>query len=394
MRITIALCIFLLLAYFSQSCVSPYEPPVDTYENTLVVEAQLTDVQPYAYVKLSRTIPLTGPLVVNPVGNAMVWLEDEAENRTELERARLGEYQSNALKPEVGVRYRLHIELEGGDEVVSTWMEFKAAPEIDSLRTFYGQRPLPGGEVDEGVVVALDAFDPTNSTRYYRWEWEETWLYVVPFAGFDSLALQPVRPVPYKSGRPDSCWRTLASPNILIGTTEAFTEDRVTGEEVHFVSQSSNRLHERYSLLVRQFAMGEAEYQYWQQLQAVSEDVGSLYAPTPQRVRGNLILNNDPDLPLEGYFSVGGAAEKRIFFSRKDFPEIRTNRGFIPCDFETFRFAAFDEYRVLVFVANRGYVFSDTLRDIAGTPIGINLVEGRCGDCRKSGGSIQRPDFW
>ena len=91
------------------------------------------------------------------------------------------------------------------------------------------------------------------------------------------------------------------------------TEDRVARLPLHFISNESDRLAERYSILVNQYSLNEDEYNYWEKLQNISEEVGSLYDITPSSIPGNIFCIEDPAEQVLGYFSVSAKTSKRTY---------------------------------------------------------------------------------
>ena len=66
-------------------------------------------------------------------------------------------------------------------------------------------------------------------------------------------------------------------------------------------------------MLVKQYSLNKEEYLYWEQLQKLSEKVGSLYDIIPSSVTNNVYCVDDPNEKVLGYFSVSAISSKRIF---------------------------------------------------------------------------------
>jgi len=64
---------------------------------------------------------------------------------------------------------------------------------------------------------------------------------------------------------------------------------------------------------VNQYSLNEDEYIYWEKLQNISEEVGSLYDITPSSISGNIFCIEDPAEQVLGYFSVSAKTSKRIY---------------------------------------------------------------------------------
>jgi hypothetical protein len=177
-------------------------------------------------------------------------------------------------------------------------MELKPVPPIDSV--YYEKKtirmPVIGSKPDEGAQVYLDTHDPDNECRFYRWEFNETWEFRLPFD------------VPK-----NRCWLSYNSGVINVKSTSALAEDRVSRFPVNFISNSSDRLKVKYSMLVNQYSLTEEEFTYWDKVQKVTEQVGGLYDIIPSSIPSNLWCVEDPSEPVLGYFSVSAVKSKRIF---------------------------------------------------------------------------------
>ena len=77
-----------------------------------------------------------------------------------------GIYTSPNLNLVLNQEYRLRITTSNGKEYLSDYVIAKKTPLIDSL----GFR-----QEDKGVQVYVNAHDDSNNTRYYRWDFDETW---------------------------------------------------------------------------------------------------------------------------------------------------------------------------------------------------------------------------
>jgi hypothetical protein len=202
----------------------------------------------------------------------------------------------------VGRKYTLHINTNNSTanhySYESLPMEMKAAPPIDSL--YYEKVTLKEKDQHsgpwEGCQIFLDTQDPGGSCRYYRWDYTETWKFHLPYY------------VPNQT-----CWITNSSTDIIVKSTSALAIDRISRLPVKFISNESDRLSVRYSILVNQYSVGEDEYSYWDKLQNISQDVGSLYDITPATIPGNIFCVEDPSEQVLGYFSVSAKTSKRIY---------------------------------------------------------------------------------
>jgi hypothetical protein len=89
--------------------------------------------------------------------------------------------------------------------------------------------------------------------------------------------------------------------------------DLVKKFPIRFVTNETDRLKVKYSILLNQYSLNEREYAYWDKLKSMTRDVGSLYDITPSSIPNNLYCIQDPTVEALGFFSVSARKSKRIF---------------------------------------------------------------------------------
>lgn len=295
--------ILLILLVTAGSCITKFIPETSSDISNLVVEGLITDQPGTSTVKLSKTVPLDERYSKRPLRGCSVSILDDEGNVFRLEENQPGTYVTDSAEflGIVGRRYQLNIvvydqELSGTYESVP--VEMKAVPPIDSLYFDKVTLKLRSDNLPQaqGCQIWLDTHDPESGCRYYRWTFTETWEILIPY--------------PVENYR---CWATENSGTIKIKTTTSIAEDRVSRYPLHFVSNETDRLDNRYSLEVRQYSLSEDEFDYWSRLKSISEETGSLYDITPATITGNMYKADDPYVQVLGFFSVSAVKSKRIF---------------------------------------------------------------------------------
>ena len=174
----------------------------------------------------------------------------------------------------------------------------KAVPPIDSI--YYEKKTLVEGDnstnKQEGCQILLNTHDPANQCKYFRWEYTETWKFIIPYSVKNQV-----------------CWISSNSDIINIKSTVVLSDDKIIRYPLNFVSNLSDRLRVKYSILVNQYSLNEDEYLYWEKLQNIGEQVGGLYDIIPSSVPSNVFSLADPNEKVLGYFSVSAITSKRIF---------------------------------------------------------------------------------
>ena len=291
---------FLLLI---NSCIVQFIPETDEDKELLVVEGLITD-QPGTYtVKLSKSLPLGRKNVAKPVKGCIVKISDDQGQFYSLKETVAGTYVTDPAKfqGKIGRRYTLHINTNiayNNLNYESFPMELKPVPPIDSL--YYEKKTIRErneiSQAVEGCQVYLNTHDPANYCKFYRWEYSETWEFRLPYDVTNRI-----------------CWISNNSGRINIKNTSVLEEDRINRYPLNFISNQTDRLKVKYSMLVNQYSLNEDEYLYWEKLQNISEQVGGLYDITPAAIPSNVYCLEDPNEKVLGYFSVSAVSSKRIF---------------------------------------------------------------------------------
>jgi hypothetical protein len=294
------------------------------------------------------------------------------------------------------------IQTQAGEAYESKWMRLNASPAIDSISYQFEQKFTPSGTF-QGLQFYLNTGekDPENPARYFRWQWEETWKYSVPFpANFDYLGNNQLG---FKAAR-DICYLSENSSSINIGAMPESLQGGLADHPLLFINTLDSRLQMRYSLLLRQLAMEEEEYLFWKVIKESTENVGSLFDRQPQSKTGNMRNVNDETEKVLGYFSTSAVVEKRIFLNGAEaLPRgIPIDQGYLLGCFGTmdtiFTNTGLTQSELDQEVFNSiqsGRVFYNLLQSGIGPFIeGYLLTTPRCSDCTVQGGKLEKPDFW
>ena len=296
-----------LLILIISGCISQFVPEIDEDPNLLVVEGLISD-QPEVYtIKLSKSMPLGKKTTIRPLKGCTVTIRD---NNGQIyfapESSTAGTYLTTpgTFRGVVGLQYTLHINTNNSTSnhysYESQPMVMPAVPPIDSL--FYEkvliQEKTEYSSAKEGSQVYLNTHDPQGFCKFYRWDYTETWKFRLPY----NVTNQ-------------TCWITSNSNDINVKSVSVLTQNKISRYPLKFISNETDRLAVRYSILVNQYSLNEDEYTYWEKLQSISEEVGSLYDITPSSIPGNIFCIEDPGEQVLGYFSVSAKTSKRIFIA-------------------------------------------------------------------------------
>jgi len=183
-----------------------------------------------------------------------------------------------------------------------------------------------------GLNIRLSTHDPANATRFYRWDYAETWeinpIYR-PQVEYRAGTLDfPDISVPY----PTKCWGMAPSTTVLLSNTTPLSQDVVTDRLLRLLPPSSERLNTRYSILVQQYALTREEFEYWELLRKNTESIGSLFDAQPVQLTGNVHCLSAPAEPALGFVGAHSVVEKRLFVARRELPQAwLTPTGYEAC---------------------------------------------------------------
>jgi hypothetical protein len=363
-----------LLVLLAGGCVDPYRPAEISAPGSYLVVNGFFNSEPgtTTTILLSRTQNLTDTKTPTAETKAKVTIESAHNTIYTLTEGASGTYSLSGTTPQSGETYRLHIRTVGGTDYYSDYVPVVKTPAIDSV----------GWYVDnEALQIHVNTHDPLNNTHYYRWEFDETWEYTSAF--YSSYVYDPkTRQILSRTEDIFHCWGSANSKNIMLASTARLSKDIVSKFPLISITGSSLKLQSKYSILVRQYALSQAGYEYYDQLAKLTQNIGSLFDPQPTQITGNIRSSTNPADLVLGFFRIGTVTSKRIFIKRSQIPLWATTTGYEYC---------YDEIDTL------------GLADIQDKQPGIITLylPGRyltnpidCLDCRIRGGVTKKPDFW
>ncbi|EOR96546.1 hypothetical protein ADIARSV_0275 [Arcticibacter svalbardensis MN12-7] len=382
-KIYIGLCLSVVMLLLFQ-CKEAYDPEiVSTDLNYLVVEGFLNG-NGQTSIKLSRTRS-NASTAKSPELGAKVVIEADNSNRVILTEGADGNYTTNAVFSSA-LKYKLLIHTSAGKDYTSEFVSLLKTPAIDSL---------PWKRVNQGVQIYVNTHDAENKTKYYRWEFKETWIIIPTFYSSlkivrldkpneDGLSFEIVNRTS-ADALPLACWQNELSTNIRIGSSSKLVADVINLAPVSFIPYSSWKLDRRYSILVKQYALTAAGFEYWENMKKNTEGLGSIFDPQPSEVKGNLMCVTDPNEPVIGYFDASTLEEKRLYISSGQVPDWRYRTG---CESISVKnnpdsLQTIFPYYIPLFYQ---YDLGNNIDRYTGAP-------PECVDCRLKGSAI-KPDFW
>ncbi len=292
------------------SCKKPYAPPaIASSGSYLVVEGVINSGSDSTIIKLSKTVKISNATAINPVIGAAVAVQSDQNVVFPLTENSQGSYVSAGLNLNSSHTYRLSVKTSN-EQYYSDYVPVLNSPPIDSISFKI---------IDTGLTVYSATHDPSNTIKYYRWDYQETWIIHPPLStGFISNGDTVLTRT--QSQQVYTCWRTDTSSTIVLGSSAKLANDVIVDNPVIFLASSSAKIANEYSILVRQYALTADAYTFWTNLKKNTEQLGSIFDAQPSQINGNIHSASNPSEPVIGYISVGSTASQRIFITEQQLP--------------------------------------------------------------------------
>jgi hypothetical protein len=385
---------FIFCALLFSSCTEQYVLQSNTFEDILVVNGIITNELRLQEIKITRTYRLEQDKPIFEKG-ANVYITDNDNIVYEFEEDTDSYVSTSAFKAIPGKTYQLNIITKDGKSYSSTPEILTPESEVQvtpTVQTINGEK---------GVQIDISSFDPSSKSKFYRYEYDETYKIVAPFWSPDKYIISPnLTP----EGNPDflvvpreketkTCYTTKKLDDLLLKSTSGLTEDRIDFP-VRFISSKDPILRERYSIMVRQYVQNLASYTYYKTLKDLSISKSILSQTQTGFNYGNLKSNDNPNEKIVGYFEVSSVSSKRIFFNFLDiFPNQRIPSYFTDCTAikksNCFGAKGCQGPFILAYINSVFYVYYESSYDNAL----YTFVPADCGDCTKFSSNI-KPLFW
>ncbi|MEN9745105.1 MAG: hypothetical protein RL640_943 [Bacteroidota bacterium] len=203
-------------------CTKPLELP-DTKPNAtiLIVEGDIiagNNAENSFY--LSRLKTLQGKDSI-PELNAQVEIVSKDGAKWQIPQLGKGMYKTKLNLP-TDKGLSLKIQTTDGKIYQTDYQNPSITPAIDSL-TFK--------QVEEGMKVFVHTRDTKNISRYYRWNFEETWERHAWFDSYHNYVNGKIVPRTPEE-QTYTCWKTALAPNIIIDNSTALSNDVISYKNI------------------------------------------------------------------------------------------------------------------------------------------------------------------
>lgn len=382
--------IMALVVLCAVSCIYPFSVDTASETGTMVIEGDILIGQ-FTKVKASYSRTLAEYDKPSPQADSKIWVEDDKGGLYETIRREDDSHIIDTREADPQRLYRLCVENKDNLRTyVSDWLKVEPRAEIDSLSYI----PDPDrGEMN--VAISMHS----NSSSHFKWSYEEDWEYhAVYFAPYEYI--KPViNTESWNNGRgilkeypvgtnTYYCWRHNDSSNIMTFSTDNQTDDRFVDLEFYKIGQNDLRISTMYRIKVYLEPLSSDAYQYWENIKNNTEYNGSLFAPNPSEMSGNLHCVSDTTEFVYGFINAAHITVDSLYIdqSKTNFYKYKAEEGLNT------------ELVELTSIDWRDYYSNGwlpvTIPDPMTKPSISTWARARCVDCQMMGGTKKKPAGW
>ena len=375
---------FVFPALIWVSCIVPYEPEelVDL-NDIIVVEGNISLTGPFS-IRISRSAPISsdqyGQKTMKCERNAHVYVRDKQGRTYSPDSVTAeGEYLFDFSEqyPDQREEYQLIVESQDGRTYET---DFRKSRHSSNMELHYKIDTLA-----EKVSIYVNSHDVDGKSKYYYWQYSETWDYVSQMPAYCYFDVSGIKETPHSRPWMYRCWDSHESSEILLIETSSLAEDRIRDLEIHTINFRDIRITQHYTIEVIQTVLDNDAYRYMENMRKNSYDIGDLFSPQPNEISGNIRCITDPSVRAIGFVSVCNSIRKRLYINCIGLPgyirEPMPEDTLVPLD---------AKLTTMLSLIQQGY-----------TPHTIDPIEKvsywnltRCIDCRSKGGKPVVPPFW
>jgi hypothetical protein len=303
-----------LLAFIGiLSCKKVYTPQLMSVStNFLAVDGDIFSGDS-TFIRLSRTTKLTDTTQIKAELKAIVSIENDQNARHALIEKGKGLYVLGVTNFDKNRKYRLTIKTTDGKIYQSDFVPMKVTPPIDSI---YIKQTQPNE-----ITFYADSHDSANDTRYYRFDYKDTWMYVPIYPtthqyknGFLSYV------EPYSADDIGHCFRFSNSTELVVASTVKLSQDVLKEQRIFSLTSASEKVAQTYVIHLSQYAVTKEGFEYYEKLKKNTEQIGTIFDPQPTLLTGNIRCITSPDEPVMGFISASTVSRKQFNLYRKDNP--------------------------------------------------------------------------
>ena len=387
---TFPILMFLLAwGFLGSSCVDEYKLPAETsegFEAEIVIQGRiLSNAKSTVYVSYTSAFNQGIPSPIVRDAQVSIVGQDGYRSEPAVYEPESDSYGIETGNLPTGTQYAVEVKLDG-ETYRSEYLSLTDTPEIDEI-TYQ--------EHEDGISIHVTTLAGETDSRHYMWSYEEDWeihseLDFVHATGYTPIYDKEIYPLEDPNVNPYYyCWMNSTSKNVNLYSTGMLEENKVKEVKLLDIPIDDIRITYIYSILVKQWSLSDAAYNYYETLKKFTEESGGLFSPMPTEIIGNVSCISNPDKKARGYVLASNVKTKRHYIYRSDFkqihPEYENCNWILPGNYSNWETGW--EFNI-----ERGYVALSETGKIDKSSI---LYSSFCVDCRQTKGATKkRPDFW
>ena len=308
-------CILFAVLLLLSGCIYPFHADIESESIDKIVVSGDIIIGGTTRITLGYVYPLS-TLPSDMRGNypmGTVTIENDSGGRWEGTYSFNGIYSFDTTEAPAAGRYRLHILLKDGREYSTPWTGVKQAPVITNFR-------YKGGTQGVAIYLSLDGAD---SLWNFRWDYTETWeyhadfvpelMYVPGLPPEDQQNPSKIYREPFPSEIKTTCWNSYSTIEPGLASAEGQSDNVLKDICIHSMPSSDRRISVRYSMLLTVRGLSSEALSWHRHMNALSNESGSLFSPTPSEMQGNVRCISDETQMALGYVDVVCCVSKRIY---------------------------------------------------------------------------------
>ncbi len=295
------------------SCVDPISFKTESTGRQLVFDGYFTQLNENHFFKISRTADFGKTIL--PVSGASVAIIDDLGNSADYEEIDLGNYElcTDRIQGIPGRFYHVEITLADGRKYFTVPQIMPEPVEADVIYFNIESREVLSSSDILVERTFIDVFIDTplvtssGEPSNIRWAVQEVYSFTDRSCGPFDYANTCYFQDPVEDSKVRLFAKDLGAQTYLKGlnirSRSILPFDEFTG---------------RHYFIANQFTISDESLKYWERINAVTNQSGSLFDVQPAKVRGNIIEKDNEKALVLGYFEVSGLSKLRTFTTPRE----------------------------------------------------------------------------
>ena len=294
-------------------------------------------------------------------------------------------------------QYRVVVTV-GGETYASQWQRIMPPAPIDEVN-------FRENEYNRTVDIRVSSTAPDDAPRHYLFTYEENWeiesakdFNYVGFLDhhknersiyFDA-SFYPL--LTFESNPYRYCWKRRYSSNIILYSTQELESNAIRNFVVRSIPANTEEISVLYAIDVHQSVISDEAYDYYRNMERLTEQTGGLFSPTPYRYRGNVSCTTHPDAEVYGYVTASSSTMRRYILDPADLQ--RTSHYYsVGRTYYRPLSSGGPEWRTFcLYMVGQGGVLSVPIPEKIDPD--TYYYDRECFDCLSRGGTKDKPSWW